>query len=109
MKEERRRSPRFHIQQAVEITYESERFIPAKGVDLSVNGILLETSENLDYGNRVYLMMSLDDGSNESFSVEGIVVRVEQRDGLFYIGIDFTDYPNDTKERLENYFKNLDK
>lgn len=112
---ERRRSPRFHISQLVEVAYGREYFLQAAGIDISENGLLCETAEAPEKGSHVFLLLEVrgeypgcHDGQPESIQIEGYVARTESAEEGYYVGIDFSEIPDEpTRNALHCIIDNL--
>jgi hypothetical protein len=101
MREEKRRAPRFRIDQMLEISIGREHVVRCRGVDLSEVGVLCQTDVELEVGNRVFVMLSLgSDTGDATVSCEGVVVRTGSTDAGFEAGIGFTDLDEASRRKL---------
>ncbi|MEW5817520.1 MAG: PilZ domain-containing protein [Spirochaetota bacterium] len=113
MIDERRRFPRFQIDQLIQLSYERESFVAAKGVNISEGGILCITDAPVDIYSRVFLMLTLvfkersEEKANE-ITCEGIVNRCDPEGDIYYVGIQFTDLQENEKRILKKYIDFLE-
>ena len=103
MAREKRRAPRFHINQLIELEYGKESFVRASGLNISEGGLLCKTEPYLAPSSRVFLSVHLSD--DEIVNCEGIVVRSERRDDGSYAAISFVEFEGDAAARLVNFLK----
>ncbi len=97
-KVQKSRAKRFQIAQLIDISNNRENFIPAQGINVSKTGILVETPEDIEIHSRIYFLLQYP-GSEESFEMEGIVVRGEKKGKKYEIGMEFIfDYSEQKKE-----------
>lgn len=88
---DKRKHPRFVINQFVEIDMGRETFINAKGLNLSEGGIMCETDEPCDMYSQIFMMMTLSFGDKERIiKFEGIVVRCDKKGAGWDLGISIT-------------------
>jgi hypothetical protein len=101
---DKRKAPRFTMNQIVELNFGKEEFVEASGLNISEMGIMCQTSRALDECERLFLMFSLDcpDCSN-TIKCEGIVVHCNKIDRYFIIGIEFSDLKPEDREIIKNY------
>jgi len=99
---ERRKTPRFRIEQMVEVSFNREEFIAAEGIDLSLTGLQCETATELQTGDEMFLMLGL---GKESIGCEGIVMHVRKIASRFRIGIEFTGMTEESTSTLKAFLK----
>ena len=101
MSTEKRRAPRFSIDQMLEISLGREHAVRCRGVDVSEVGVLCHTDVQLEPGTRVFVMLHLGDGGDEAVvSCEGVVARTGVRGKGFEAGISFSDLDAASKRKL---------
>lgn len=72
-------------------------------LNVSVSGILLETTSKLDLNGVVYVTIAFDE---DLFSVKGTVVRQKETgENIYEMGIEFTDLDEGQQEYLLEYVK----
>lgn len=104
MKEERRKSPRFTINQMIELDMGRETFIAAEGVNISDEGILCHSSESLDPYSRVYMQISLDGGKKkQTVSCEGVVVRCKKNKKNYDLALEFSDLEENDRKKIHSF------
>ena len=102
MKPEKRKHPRFKINQLVEFDLGYEKFTAAEGINLSRNGILCKTEDELPLYSKVFMMMTISYKKNERIiSLEGVVIRSFHRRGGWETGISLTSMDEASKEIFE--------
>jgi hypothetical protein len=107
MAEERRRSPRFTINQLIEVDYGRELFLRAKAINISRSGLLCSTDPELDTSSRVFLSLTLPDG--DRINCEGLVVRAEPHGETNEVAINFTEFREDDAEKFVQFFDDWEK
>jgi c-di-GMP-binding flagellar brake protein YcgR len=101
MRTERRKSPRFTINQLIDLEPGRENYIAAEGVNISNEGLLCHTSDSLDLYSRVYLQFSLNgEKKNHTIKCEGVVVRCKKNKKNFDTALEFADMDNGDKKKL---------
>lgn len=107
MLEERRKFPRFEIEQMIELSFGKESYLHAAGVDISETGLLCESSEYVEPLTRLYLMVGLsaNDYEKQKITCEGIVLRSFEQDGRFSIAVNFTTMQEEDRKKLNNYME----
>lgn len=104
MAAEKRRAPRFRIEQMIELSFGREESLRCQGVDLSEVGVLCSTETSMEPGTRVFLLLSLGPGEDdEPVSCEGVVVRSTPTDWGFDSGVAFGDLSAAFQSRLKSY------
>jgi len=104
MATEKRRAPRFRIDQMIELSYGREESLRCQGVDLSEVGVLCKTELALAPGAKVFLLLSLGPGEDdEPVSCEGVVIRSTPTDWGFESGVAFADLSPAFKVRLKGF------
>ena len=107
MSSDKRKSPRFPIEQFIDVSFGRETFVKATGLDISASGMRCELEGPLDPYASIYILLKISE--EETIEVNGIIVRVEKKGASKYIvGIEFSDdmYDED-KTKLKKYIKNL--
>jgi hypothetical protein len=106
--EDKRRVPRFTMDQMIELNFEKEEFVAASGVNISELGVMCRTSRYLDEGARVFLMFSLVCPACEStIQCEGIVIHCKKTGASYSIGIEFSDLKPADREMIQLYTKSI--
>lgn len=104
--EERRKSPRFTIDQLIELSFDREQFIPTRIVDLSTEGFSCRVSEAVEPLVRVFAMVRLENGSDFlTISSEGVVVHCRRDGDEFRIGVEWSELGGEARAailRLQN-------
>ena len=90
--QERRRSKRVEVTQAIDMGCSTENFIQAKSVNISRHGILLECPEPVELCDRIYLMLNFEGKSDKEYTCEGLVVRSEKSGDKYHVAVEFTDF-----------------
>lgn len=104
MNVERRKAPRFSINQMIEMDMGKEVFISAEGVNISEEGILCHTSEPIDPYSRVYMQISLDGVKKKQvFSCEGVVVRCKKNKKNFDTALEFSDLDDCDRKKIHTF------
>lgn len=98
------RAKRFNITQLVDISNNRENFISAQGVNISESGILVEADEDMEIHASAYFLLEYP-GSDESFEIEGIVVRSEKKGKKFHIAMEFTFDFSEQKKEVKKFIK----
>lgn len=110
MSVERRRDPRFAIEQIVEVSFGRETFVRGTGINISRTGILCASESYLEPAAQVSLQMTIEIGSRiHRFNCEGIVVRTDEVDGTFRSGISFTAIEETDARKLAAFLKRKDR
>ncbi len=105
---EGRRKQRFSLQMLIELSYNKENFIDASGIDISSVGIGCKSGNPLSLSN-TYLMMKLFvDGNEEIIECEGMVIYSRKSDDYYRSGINFTDFKDSGKEKLDKFLKSYE-
>ncbi len=99
MNNEKRSHRRFEINQLVELDLAHEKFISAKGINLSKNGILCHTEEECPLYMRVFIMMTIPHKKSERIiSLEGVVIRSAHKKHIWETGINITSMDDRSRE-----------
>jgi Tfp pilus assembly protein PilZ len=94
MKNDRRKHPRFKIDQMLQASFDRETYIHASGINISKSGLLCKTEQEMGLYSSIFLMIRVND-EIPPVTCEGVVVRCEQeKDGTYEVGIQFTDIKN---------------
>lgn len=103
---DRRKAPRFDVEQFVIMSMNREDFIRGKGVNLSHDGILCHTKERVELQSRVFLMLGFDlHHEHHDVNVEGVVMRSEPFRGGRLLGIHFTDISPEGREKIDELLR----
>ena len=106
--DERRRCPRFRIDQVIKISYGEETFIQGSGINISECGVLLETNEPVEPCTNIFLMINLPIGEEgEEFTCEGVVTRTERSGNKFNVAIEITNIEDSIREKLRKYINDF--
>ncbi|WP_460050538.1 PilZ domain-containing protein [Spirochaeta dissipatitropha] len=107
MEQERRKVPRYELNQLVELDYGRENFINGEGLDISARGIGCKVYECVELYSRLYFMLQLDpDAPEPEIRGEGILIRCDPTtDGDFEVGIEFTDVPEYMLKKISTFLE----
>jgi len=104
MSEEKRKHPRFEINQLVELDLGRETFIHAAAANLSEGGLLCHTDEYCEPYTRVFLMMTLAlTGGDRIIKCEGVVVRSEKEGRHWETGISITSMDSASRKIFDEF------
>ncbi len=78
-------------------------FVKAFTCDVSQVGLSIETDRSLKIGDYVYLKMFLPIALHHSIKILSKVVRVDEFDGLWCIGLDIEDITAENRELIIHY------
>lgn len=78
-------------------------FVKAFTCDISQVGLSIETDENLKIGDYVYLKMFLPIALHHPIKILGKVVRVDESDEFWCIGLDIEDITAENRELIIHY------
>ncbi|NVK29551.1 MAG: PilZ domain-containing protein [Gammaproteobacteria bacterium] len=98
---ERREQYRMLVDATAKVTFSDGASFEAKGIDVSQNGVLLQTHLNPRVGDRVSVALSLLGDESDMMPMEGEVVRVEKdqsEPGKYLVGCwvtGFSDFLGD--------------
>jgi hypothetical protein len=108
MLEEKRRAPRFKIDQMIELSFGKESYVQATGIDISESGLLCESSEHVEPSTQLYLMIRLPiNDKNYEITSEAVVVRSVKQNNGFSIGIKFTGMQEEDKKKLSAFMAGI--
>ncbi|MBL8992096.1 MAG: PilZ domain-containing protein [Spirochaetia bacterium] len=103
---ERRKTPRFDVEQFVIMSMNREDFIRGKGVNISHDGILCHTKEKVELMSRVFLMLGFDlHHEHHDVNVEGVVMRSEPFRSGRLLGIHFTEMSPEGREKIDELIR----
>ncbi|MBN2049494.1 MAG: PilZ domain-containing protein [Spirochaetales bacterium] len=103
---ERRKYIRFNICQAIEVSFSRETYLSMEGVNISETGMLCRSQSNVETGSRLFLMFNFPEGKDaEVVRCEGIVVRCQEDQGGYRIGIQFSTIEEEDVKRIKDYSK----
>ena len=104
MRTERRKSPRFTINQMIDLELGRENYIAAEGVNISDEGLLCHTSELLEPYSRVFLQLSLNgEKKNQTIKCEGVVVRCKKNKKKYDTALEFADMEQSDKKKIHTF------
>jgi len=104
MRTERRKSPRFTINQMIDLELGRENYIAAEGVNISEEGLLCHTSESLEPYSRIYLQFSLDgEKKKQVITCEGVVVRCKKNRKNYDTALEFADMAESDKKKVHSF------
>lgn len=81
-------------------------FFSAISLNISINGILLQTAAALNVGDKIKCSLFLPKGSLITFIGEIVRVRKSVHEGLNYYGVRFTSITEDAREAIDYFVKN---
>lgn len=104
---DRRKYPRFEINQIVEISLLKETFFNAESVNVSEGGILCKSRYETETLSQIFIMFDLFlKDKTYSIKSDGVVVRCDRdSDGLFLIGIQFEDISREDQDKIREYLE----
>ena len=106
MKEEKRKHPRFHLDQLIQVGPFRETYVHARGINISENGMLYSTYEPCELYQQVFAMISFDYGDKkETIKCDGAVIRMEEHDGKYKVAVNFESMDDDNRAALKRYLK----
>lgn len=103
MAKEKRKHPRIQIDQMIEISFGRETFMHGQGINISKSGILCRCEQPVDHNSTIFFMINI--GSDEEpkhVTCEGMVVRCDEQDEGYDIGIAFSHI--DDEEAFLEFF-----
>jgi c-di-GMP-binding flagellar brake protein YcgR len=105
MEQDKRKHPRFKIDQIIRLTYGNELFIQASGINISEGGVFCRTMEYVEPYTKVLILMEAATDSGEmELSSEGMVTRIEDDGEDYLAAIEFSSMNESDKEKLKKYF-----
>lgn len=105
---EKRKHPRFEINQMVELTYARENFVGAKGINISENGLLCETNERMEPYTVVFMMITIEHKKKEYLmECEGVVIRSDKNKDHWDTGINITAVRNGDRGAFKEFVDSL--
>ena len=113
MGEERRMSPRFVMNQLIELSFDRESFVPVRGVDISEQGIRCVAGDFIEPYTKVYVMFTIKYHDTEStVRAHGIVTNCYKKsdeDGSYSAGIKLIDLGEAEKNLVRGYIETSEK
>jgi len=107
MRTERRKTPRFHLDQLIQVGPFKESYVQARGLNISENGLLCETDEPCDVYQQVYAQISFDIGEKHRIiQCEGVVLRNEKHNRKWKVAINFEDMTDENRSVVRSYSRN---
>ena len=117
---DRRRYPRFHINQSINVSIGREKSLIVSGQNISEGGLLCECDEFVEPYTHVFVVIESPpmDGGQETerepyrLRVEGVVLRCESvpsvvSSSVYNMGIEFTGLFDDSIEKLRSFVSPL--
>jgi c-di-GMP-binding flagellar brake protein YcgR len=107
---ERRSAPRFTIDRMVRIELGSQRPVSARGINISVGGLLCRTEEPVDPLTRMRMFLSLPDdaGGERRLEMEGTVLHYRSgKGGNYDLGIHFDRIDSSARQVIGRYVARL--
>ena len=112
MQDDRRRFPRYQIEQMVKIAFNNiETVSYVKGLNISKSGILCEVDQKIDMDEKIYFVISLPGDAERKIEIQAQVVRVEEvnNSGKFLIALVFLLIEEGNKKVLNSYIDSIAK
>ena len=104
--EERRKYPRFTINQFIELSFEKETEINAQGINIIEAGFMCHTDEYVDPYTKLFVLLSLNGNSNvQQISVEGMVMRCMKKGKNYETAVEFVEITDDNRQRIRKFIK----
>lgn len=92
MGKEKRRSPRYTLNQLVNIEYGREDYVYGDAVDISETGIGVLCDSAIAPSSRMFIMFQLGESGGHTVRCEGFVTRSEKTSaGRYHVGVDFAE------------------
>lgn len=107
MSAERRVHHRFPIAQAIEIEFPKETVFEAEGLDLSLDGLRIQTDRIMDLYAKIFIMIQTGDGEEDRFYFDGVISWVRGQGKKHQYGIQITDISPDNLEHLIRFTHKL--
>lgn len=104
--EERRTAPRFTIDRMLRLDPGSRHPISARGLNISIGGLLCRTAEPVDPLTRMKMYLSLpdDNGNERQLEPKGTVLHCSRdREGGYALGIHFDHLGSEERELIGKY------
>jgi hypothetical protein len=99
----RQRAHRFLIDQIVQLIFSHDKAMDSKAVNISSSGILVATSEAVEPGTPVFLLLSAELGYSEKIiRAEGIVTRCTRESNDHLLGIEFSIIEEEDIKTIED-------
>ena len=105
MKQERRKHERFAISQAIEAKFPKETIFEAVGLDLSEDGMRIETDRHLDPYAKIFILVQTGEGEHDKFYFDGVVAWTEKEGHKSIYGLQITDIDYDSRIHLKEFIK----
>ncbi|HNZ28285.1 MAG TPA: PilZ domain-containing protein [Spirochaetota bacterium] len=104
---DRRKHPRFEINQIVKISLLKETFFNAESVNISEGGILCKSRYEAEPLSQIFIMFDLFlKDKTYSIKSDGVVVHCDRdSDGLFLIGIQFVDIDGEDRDKIREFLE----
>jgi len=98
---ERRRSPRYEIQQMVQVSGVREEFIHAASVNISEHGLSCVSADKVEPDGILLLMLVLD--NYRTINVESVVVWEKKHKAGYEVGLEFTNISDKDAKALRTF------
>ena len=107
MKEERRKAPRFTIDEMIELDFGRESVVHASGLNLSASGLLCKSDYYMEPDTEVSLVLTIPSDSGEhTISCDGVVVRADRGKGRHLTAIEFMSLADKDVGALDAFLAN---
>jgi len=104
MNEDRRKHPRFSLNQCIQISYGKENFIEAEAINISQNGLLCNSSVPIDNLDRIYMLIDLSfENDVKTIECEGILMYAKSVSGKNQFGVQFIEMDAENSYTLKQY------
>jgi len=108
MKEEKRKHPRFHLDQLIQVGPFRESYVHARGLNISECGLLCSTYEPCELYQQVFAMITFDYGDRkETIKCEGVIVRIDEHEDKWKVAINLEGMDDTGKAALKKYLKQI--
>lgn len=105
MGQDKRRAPRYTLNQLVNIEYGREDYVYGDAVDISETGIGVVCDSGISPASRMFLMFHLGESSDgPTVRCEGFVTRSDRTaDGRYRVGVDFAEIAESDRKKIAEY------
>jgi c-di-GMP-binding flagellar brake protein YcgR len=101
----RRQEQRFSISQLIELSFGKERWVHARGIDISRNGFRGKLSEEIDTGSSMYVLFRIDD---TAVQVEAVAVHISpDEDGMYDAGFQFSSVDTTARAAIDTFIQSV--
>lgn len=106
MSEDKRRSPRFRIEQMIKLDRGKETYIETEGINLSQHGLLCMTKEKIEPDTKVFFLLRVDhEGLPREVKCEGVVMRSEKTEYGYDLGVQISTIEEGSLDAFNNVIK----